>query len=751
MSILRIIRFLFYALFFLVPLVLWNETSELFEFNKMWLTFIITIIIGVFWFTKMIKQRKIIFRKTPLDIPISLFLISQIISTIFSIDRHVSFWGYYGRWNGGLLSIISYIFLYYAFVSNIFNENKKETATIKNSQNTKLTYSNEKQTQSWQFIKNILNISLFSGLLVSLWGLPSHFGYDPTCFLFRGQLDVSCWTSDFQPKIRIFSTLGQPDWLAAYLAILIPLALFFALSNFQIFYNFKKQAKINLKSLLSAFYYFALVILFFLSSIFTSSKSGFLGIILEIGVFWFLIFLKNKLNKFIIASFISSTLILILIIFFTGSPFPQLNKFTYSGIITNLTKVKSTNNLNKTIIFNAGELGGTDSGKIRLFVWQGALKAWLAHPVFGTGVETFAFTYYLYRPKGHNLTSEWDFLYNKAHNEYLNYLSNTGAFGLLSYLSIIFIFLFLIFKQINTKNDLNNQSLFIALISSYVGILITNFFGFSVVIVNLYFFLIPALFFIIMDKEDYKIKKPDSKNSSTQIFAITIIFIAGFYLIAILINYWIADTNYAYGKNLDQASASNKAYSYLKNAVSQRPGEPVFQDELSINEINLALLETQNKNLTIANSLAKDSVSLSDNLIQTYPRNVVFWKSRVKIFYTLSEIDKRYLRYALDAIQHVSLLAPTDAKVFYNLGVLYAQNNEINKSILTLKKTIYLKKDYTDAYFALALVYRSKATNKNGKIINLKYEEKAVYYLDYILKYIAPGDEQVIKTLKTWQ
>ena len=72
-------------------------------------------------------------------------------------------------------------------------------------------------------IKKSFYAILSSALLVVLWGLPSHFGYDPTCLLFRGTFDVSCWTSDFQPKIRIFSTLGQPDWMAAYLAALLPL------------------------------------------------------------------------------------------------------------------------------------------------------------------------------------------------------------------------------------------------------------------------------------------------------------------------------------------------------------------------------------------------------------------------------------------------------------------------------------------------------------------------------------------------
>ena len=52
-----------------------------------------------------------------------------------------------------------------------------------------------------------------------LWGLPGRFGYDMSCFLFLGQLNNSCWTDQFHPEVRMFSTLGQPNWLGAFLAV----------------------------------------------------------------------------------------------------------------------------------------------------------------------------------------------------------------------------------------------------------------------------------------------------------------------------------------------------------------------------------------------------------------------------------------------------------------------------------------------------------------------------------------------------
>ena len=122
----KIIEYSFYLLFFLVPLALTGDTSELFEFNKLWITFILTIIIGAAWITKMIVKKEIRIQRTPLDIPIVLFLISEVISTFLSLDMHTSLWGYYSRFNGGLFSILSFIFLYYAFATNLLPEKIKE-------------------------------------------------------------------------------------------------------------------------------------------------------------------------------------------------------------------------------------------------------------------------------------------------------------------------------------------------------------------------------------------------------------------------------------------------------------------------------------------------------------------------------------------------------------------------------------------------------------------------------------------------
>src|SRR3989338_10344484 len=206
----KIIKLLYSSLFLFTPLLMVAFTSELFEFNKLIFIYFISLTILFVWVLKMILNQKIIIKKTLFDLPILVYFFSQVLSTLFSIDPHTSLFGYYGRFNGGLLSFTAYLILYYGFVSNF--SFSADTAR--------------------QIVSSILKISLTSSFLVMLWGLPGKLGYDLSCYLFMGQLNNGCWTDQFRPAERMFSTLGQPNWLGAYLAINFFIAIYFFVRNF---------------------------------------------------------------------------------------------------------------------------------------------------------------------------------------------------------------------------------------------------------------------------------------------------------------------------------------------------------------------------------------------------------------------------------------------------------------------------------------------------------------------------------------
>ena len=92
---------LFNTLFFLIPLVFFKDTSEVFEFNKINLVYFFTVLISFFWIYNFIKYKKLIFKRTILDVPLLLYLGVYFISTLLSVDIHTSIFGYYSRFNGG--------------------------------------------------------------------------------------------------------------------------------------------------------------------------------------------------------------------------------------------------------------------------------------------------------------------------------------------------------------------------------------------------------------------------------------------------------------------------------------------------------------------------------------------------------------------------------------------------------------------------------------------------------------------------
>ena len=807
----KTIEYSFYLLFFLVPLAFTSDTSELFEFNKLWLTFILTVVIGAAWFTKMVIKKEFRIQKTPLDIPIGLFLISQIISSFISLDMHTSLWGYYSRFNGGLFSIFSYVFLYYAFVSNLKNEEQdsKKPFDVKRiymflgaivlffggilisslikGDNTAgipfqllaititavISFAVFMKAAPTGVIKRSLYAIFSSAILVVLWGLPSHFGFDPTCLLFRGTFDVSCWTSDFQPRVRIFSTLGQPAWLAAYLVTLLPILT-------ALFINFVKGK--NLRNIKSLNFLFSLgfVVLFFgfyLSLLYTQARSAILAFwvilpLLLVSYFWYFVkpnFDRKKLNL----NFKALLFILLLtmgITFFAGQPFSQLNKFTLSGLKSVFSKPVPAKEIPKTTATPqtfTTELGGTDSGKIRLLVWQGAIDIWKNNLVFGSGLETYAFAYYKYRPAAHNLTSEAKYLYNKAHNEYLNYLATTGTFGIVTYVSMIGGFLYISFRHLYKKRKKLSQEdfLILSILAGYGGILATNFFGFSVVIINIFFYLIPGFVFILFGminyEKGYKLsfsKKETYLLSNPQKTSLIIVLAVSLVLLFNLVNFWNADRKYYFGSNYDRAGDYQTAYNFLKQAVDMRPGEPVFKDELAYNNAVLgsAVLaqsqqqkDNQEQNVAIGKQLIEASIKGTNEVTAEHPNNIVFLKTKVRVFYTLGQVDPKYLPKALEAIKKTAELAPTDADVSYNLGVLYGQTGNAQMAVKTLENTVKLKPDDSKIYYALGIFYHQLAVDQNGKVVNQEFNKKSIDTMNLLIKIFGPS-QQASDAIKAW-
>lgn len=673
---------LFNILFLLIPLIFYKGTSELFEFNKIITLYVFTILITGSWLYRSIINKSLIFRRTILDLPLVLYLFILLLSTFFSLDPRTSLLGYYGRFNGGLVSQICYALLYWAFVSNL----------------------NAKQAL------NTTYYILFSTALASALAIAERFGIFITCGLMGFNYTESCWVQDVQN--RVFSTLGQPNWLAAIVTALLPI------SSYQLIFSQNHKSKfLSFKSII----FLLLNVLFFITLIFTKSRSGYLAFGISSLIFWSYIFWQTKskyIKEFLVLFSIS------LVLFFIVQP--------------------PSNNHNSQIITSSGtslESGGTESGTIRKYVWIGALNIFRSYPILGTGPETFAFVFPKYKPIEHNLTSEWNFIYNKAHNEYLNYLSTTGILGFTSYLILIFYSILQVSKtlkfpaspsgrqnskQVKNLNQNVNSYLFagfdflsFGVLAGYISILITNFFGFSVVPTSLLFFLFPAL--VVADSSNQKLESKKIQGNSQWVLIFVLLLII-YYLLLITYHYWQADYQYNLSKN-------NSSVENIEKAISLSPNETVFRTHYAnlLSEVAVEFIPDQEEKAVSYGQMALDQINIANRL---FPRSVNVKNVESGIYYKFAIFDQKYLNDAENTLKNAILLSPLDPKIHYQLGILNIKNNKLNEAIVNFEKAVSLKPNYKEGRFALALTYKDLGKNDEAK-----------KQLQYILEFIDPNDD----------
>jgi len=639
----KLIRIAFIILFILVPLAMSSKTSEIFEFNKMMIIyFTTTLVTPLFLIHYILHKPKLVISK--LFIPLGVFLAVIVISTLFSIDMHTSVYGYYGRWNGGLFSILSYLLLFFVFL----------------------------QTHKISDIKLLFKISVITSAIVLIWGLLSKFGIDFSCLIFTGDIGNSCWTEQFQPSIRMFSTLGQPNWLGTYLAIHFFIAGYFAYDAF-----------INCKSKMRN-----LFVIFLISNligvVFTKSRSSILAVFFSISIGLISYFTQRLKSKTRVATKVLSISALLI--------------FIMVGTLT-----VSSNIFQKDVPKN---LVITDSMTIRSIVWKGAIALGNQYPVLGTGPETFAYSYFFTKPASHNMTSEWDFVYNKAHNEFLNYLSTTGYLGLISYILLIGTTVVIFIKEIN-KSKINSDSAFIfACFLSFLSILVTNFFGFSTSATQVFFYTLPAVAVIFnrkIEKDPKLISKSPLLNIRSKLFISAVAIVTMLSLFQI-VQYYRADRIYAVGKG-DIQSGDYKAASVNFNKALSLRFEHVYEDALSSSLAHLAFLVSFEDKAN-ALKLIDSSKSYNAHTLKTASLNYSYWRTRAKNYYLYFQVSQNPedLKQSVDSMKYFLEFSKTDATQYYMTALfsslVYNETGLASDKADTIKyldKALELKPDYIEA------------------------------------------------------
>ncbi len=388
---------------FFTPLIYGTYTNEQYEFPKSIFLYIMVLTLAFVFLLKNINNALKFKVSSKITFVLFIYVLVNIVSAIGSNYTYTTVWGYYTRFNGGILSMVAY-FVFYLVLVNIFDKKN---------------------------LTNLLYAVIFTLIPISILGI-----YQKVTGTFVGE--------------RIYSTFGQPNWLATYIAMAMPLVLY------QILVAKKWQQGMAVIYILS-----------FISLWFTYSLSGLLAFIIST----ILLVVLNKdclqSDKKLVGYILTGVVIFMVVI-------PGIYSQRIKDMWEDINKYASTQNYD-----NANEQL-SDPGYIRLNLWESSVTHIVSSPkafLIGSGPETFPYEFQKYRTPNLNYSSEWDFVINKPHNYYIEQFFEIGVLG-------GGIYLYLIYLTIKQKHKL--------VLPMLSALYISNIFGWPTVSTDLLFWVLLA-------------------------------------------------------------------------------------------------------------------------------------------------------------------------------------------------------------------------------------------------------------------
>ncbi len=381
-------------------------------------------------------------------LPLVFFFLAIFISTLLSNRPFFSFWGDYLRQMGFLLWL--HVFLFFIFL--FFN------------------LKNIKQ------VERIAYTITFSSIVVAFYGLLQFLDLDPLT-----------WSEapTVIDKGRTFSTLGQPNFLASWLLLAIPIIVWLIIKK-GYFHNFKLSLKtIFLRPALLSLFLISVLIL-----VLTQSRGGWIGFIVSFFFFSIMVSFVIGEKRLGILLIILSLVSIIFVVYINMNPF-YLDKANENTIPYRL---KSFSHL-------------LEKGQLRFMWWKDSIGLIQEKPIFGYGLETQRFNFMqFYRPKSATLEAINSYP-DRIHNDILDTTYSTGLFGLFSYLLLILFSFYRGFKFVININDKKTKILALSFMTGILGYLVSIQFSFHVIPTLTYLFLYLVILIALPELNREKINK----------------------------------------------------------------------------------------------------------------------------------------------------------------------------------------------------------------------------------------------------
>lgn len=677
-----------YAALFLIPLFTLPFTSNILDFPKQFLLLILAGTGFIFWFWGAIGEKKLEINLNPLNL-LPLALIALVfVSSVFSLYRYGSFWGWPLPVAESFAATISLGMLYFLVVN-----------TFKKSE-----------------FANLAAVLGISAALAAVYAVLQSMGVYLLAFLPHAQSPL-------------FNTIGTTGAFLVFAAVV--LAMIFPLA-------FAGKGKLVWPMrICAAILLFALVFFNGVATIYFPLKSGSAGydfsmapwIILAVSAFSTLIFAasnKSFAQKNQIAKNASFAL------FFCASLFIVFNAFA-KPIVAQI----SENFRNAAKIQTAVEISLRHSVSAGIAVE--VLKRSPREFFIGSGPGTFGYDYVKFKPKQISQDGVgWNLTFFSASSEFINRAATVGALGAVLLLIVVLVWIAKGFGALIGERE--QVALPLAMFGGWLGIAVAVFcYPFNLSIALLFWFLLATI--VALDQEKIISLPLDSVKKS---YAVSLIF-AGLLVAVIGLMVWGARHYYAETAYLGAVKAFGEKN--IPAAIKKLEAAADATDRLQDNYLTglaqayLAQAEEEIKKgeekdpqaaLESAAPYLRDAIK---NAVQSTeianPNNASNWAFRAYVYRKLIGVSEGFDDWALDMYQNAIKLEPSNPSLFNEVGQIYLIKNDLNRAKVAFEKAVELMPQYIDARYYLALI-----ADAQGE------KEKAIEQLTIVWRLLPADDRQ---------
>ncbi len=613
--------------------------APVFGLPKLTFLILVALALAAAWCISVIKKGSFSLSRSWLGPALGAFFILAVLSTLQSIHTPTSLFGQYGRWEG-LVTIACYFVLYLA-AHNIWARKR-----------------------SADFTRTFFLALLASSVLVSATAIIEFFWTNPFLLLAK----VYCAAGFGQPNSyeagRSMATFGNPVFLAAYLALAVPV----------IFSGLLYQKY----SLIPRWLLYPALLITSVALLLTFGRAALIGTVAGVMLISWLSwdYIKKFRTRII-------QVILIALIFLIAFGFVQAVGHNYT-IVDRVTSIF--------------KLQGSTLARVQM--WITLLPLISERPLLGSGPDTFKYVFGKYKPEGW-VEHIYNPLIDKAHSDSLQIAVTHGLLGLAAYLWIFILFIWLGVKRVRASGDRRESWFAIGVLGAALAYMIQLQFNFSHFTASpLFWLLLGSGSGLLMSRPVKVISLEIPRAKKVVLFAgIAVVFLT---LTALSTTPLAADIYFYKGRSLQAIKKYPEAIQEYERAVSLNGLEVTYMLALADARMQLGqqAKNTRYINLALAGFDRARNINPVDEQI--------YFKAGDAFLNAGRDGGASLMRKSIDWNNQGLILNPVMVDAYLDNGVAYAYLGDYDDAIDAWLDALKIEPGNDRAYFNLGWVYEQK-------------------------------------------